>query len=105
MIVLKTDNEYEFDNFGEGIKEVKIESYSLYGENRVRNELKIIEVNGFMIRGVEKIVVESEDGVIFRFYNSSDEIIVEYIMKIYEKLIVRSTSLGTLKYNFIKNTQ
>lgn len=102
MIVLKTNSEYGIDSFSEGFKEVKIENASLYGENQTRSELKIVEVDGFLLRGVAKIVVESGDMVIFRFYNSFGDIVVEYIMNIYERLIVKNTSFGALKYSFVR---
>lgn len=102
MIVLATNNEYGVDSFFEGEKEIKIENASLYGENQTRNELKIVEVDGFLLRDIASIKVESGDFVVFKFYNSLGEIVVEYIMKIYEKLVVKNTSLGTLKYSFVR---
>ena len=103
-MVLKPNNEYDFDSLCGG--EIKIENHNnLYGENGMRSDLKIVEFNGFMIRGITKIVIESGEMVIFRLYNAIGEIVVEYIMKIYERLVVKNTSVGALKYNFISNSE
>lgn len=102
-MVLRLNKEYDFDSLCDG--EIKIENHDdLYGENETRNNLKIVEFNGFLIRGITKIVIESGDMVVFKLYNSIGEIVVEYIMKMYEKFIVKITSLGTLKYSFV-NTE
>lgn len=101
MMLLKTNNEYDVNSFTKGLREIEIENTSLYGNNEIRSELKIVDVDGFLFRGIDKIAVESGDMVIFRFYNSFGEIVVEYIMKVYERLIVKSTSVGALRYSFV----
>ena len=96
---IKTGSRYKFKDFLVGEHELSVEN-GLYGSNETRTDLKIVEFNGFMIRGVAKIVVAVDDFTVFRFYNADGQILAERMMKIYEALTVKNTSMGTLKYNF-----
>lgn len=97
---LSTNTTYQFKGFKKGEYEIKINGTSLYGENETRNELKVVEVNGFLFYNVEKIVVKSDSMVIFDFYNAEGQAVARYIMNIHEALTVKTTSVGTLQYNF-----
>lgn len=98
--ILTTNKAYSIKSFKKGEYEIEIKGNSLYGENETRNELKVVDVNGFLFYNVEKIVVKSDSMVMFDFYNAEGQEVARYIMNIYETLTVKTTSMDTLKYNF-----
>lgn len=98
--ILKINKAYAFKDFKKGEYEIKINGATLYGENKTRNDLKIVEVNDFLLHNVSKIIVESDDFVVFKFLNAEGEIVGEHMLSTCESLIVKTTPLGALEYNF-----
>lgn len=96
---LTTGKEYTSKSFLVGEHELSIEN-GLYGSNETRNELKIVEVDGFLLHNVSKITVQADDFVVFRFVNAKGEIVAERMMKYYESLTISDTSVNTLQYKF-----
>ncbi len=100
QMVLQTNTVYDFKSFNKGEYEITLDNNSIYGSNQTRTELKVVEVNGFLLHNISKIILKVNDSVIFDFCNEDGQIVVRHLMTIYESLKIKKTGMGSLDYKF-----
>ena len=99
ILNLKAGDRYTFDDFA-NLNDIII-AYPIYGDNDVRENNKIIDIDGILINDVDTIRIDSTgDNVIVDFYNSLGVEICRRLMKVQESFEVRGGSF--MRYSFSK---